>query len=341
MRQGFWSVYLVMFCAKCGKQIQGGTAFCGHCGQRLVTQPAAVPMQAMAQAAPAFPVPSAPSAKKITWVAMATALALVLATFFGLKSAGVLRFGASKPNLDAMRAEGASANQSPLKAEGSTPQDMLRAEGEKPTPMLQAEGTPAPPMVVRQDEPTVMPDDVRRWLEHLEKIEKRKNDLSMKQLSQMTVLMQKMKVLGAGGMGMLGGDGEENTGGDPEPSRNAQSAFDDLRPDWNKLIADFQGYPPPSECRPIADDYYRAISEIPGMNADLASILSTVASDPENAASALEKVMKIQNTSTNVIDKYLGSTDTRVGDICRKYETRKWFDIKTDVGGGIMGKFGM
>jgi hypothetical protein len=175
---------------------------------------------------------------------------------------------------------------------------------------------------------------VRKWLEHLEQIEKRKNDLSMKQLAQMAVLMQQMKVLG-GDMSLLNPDDDSPSN---TPSGTAKQSFDQLRPEWNQLITDFRSYPPPTECRPIADDYNRAISEIPGMNSDLASILEGASADP---STALEKAMKLQNTSSNVIDKYLGSTDSKVGDICRKYETRKWFDIKSDVGGGLLGKFGM
>lgn len=289
----------------------------------------AAPM--MGTPAPAFSSSSAASSKKTTWIAIGTALAMVIALFVGLRAGGLLGFGASSPKIENLKAEGNMPVQDLLKAEGQTPQtDLLKAEGSAP---------PTPPSTGVTAQQVAMPDDVRKWLEHLERIEKRKNDLSMKQLSQMAVLMQQMKVLG-GGMGLLNED-EGGSGGDTGPSETAKTSFDALRPEWNQLIADFRSYPPPAECRPIADDYYRAVSEIPGMNSDLADILSSIAGNPENAASALERVMKIQNTSANVIDKNLGSTDSRVGDICRKYETRKWFDIKTDVGGGLMGKFGM
>jgi hypothetical protein len=329
-----------MFCPKCGKGVQAGAAFCMHCGQGVAAQPAASqpvaaaskPMAAapmMGRPAPAFPTPNAPSSKKTTVIAIGTALAMVLALFFGLRATGLLRFGASTPKIDNLKAEGNIPNQ-----------DLLRAEGQAPdNNLLKAEGSTSAAPVARHAEQIVMPDDIRKWLEHLEKIEKRKNDLSMKQLSQMAVLMQQMKVLGSG-MGILNEE-EGGFGGDTGPSETAKGSFDALRPEWNQLIADFRSYPPPAECRPIADDYFRAVSEIPGMNSDLAGILESIAGNPENAASALEKAMKIQNTSANVIDKNLKETDNKVGDICRKYETRKWFEIKTDVGGGLMGKFGM
>lgn len=283
-----------------------------HCGQKAQI-PQAVAAQPVLQASPAFPNPtSASNPKKTTWIAIGTALAMLLAIFFGLKASGYLQFGAKTPQQGLLKAEGSANGPALLKAEGSQP----------------------PPLLNKTAERIEMPADIRRWLEHLEQIEKRKNDLSLKQLSQMAVLMQQMKVLG-GDMGLLNGEDE---GGDTGPSQTAKVSFDAMRPEWNQLIADFRNYPPPDECRPIADDYYRAVSEIPGMNSDLAGILEGAVSDP---AVALEKAMKIQNTSASVIDKFLGTTDSKVGDICRKYDTRKWFDIKSDVGGGLLGKFGM
>ncbi len=274
-------------------------------------QPQAVP--AGQGPAPAFPTAKT-SSKKTTWIAIGTALAMILALFFGLNATGLLQFGAKNPKIDSLRAQGSMPKQ-----------DLLRAEGSS-----------SPPVLSQSAQRVEMPADVRRWLEHLEAIEKRKNDLSMKQLSQMAVLMQQMKVLG-GGMG-LWNEEEVGFGGDTGPSETTKTSFDALRPEWNQLIQDFHNYPPPAECKPIADDYARAINEIPGMNSDLADILAGVSTDP---AASLERVMKIQNTSSGVIDRYLGTTDSKVGDICRKYETRKWFDIKTDVGGGLLGKFGM
>lgn len=331
-----------MNCPKCGKPSVAGAAFCMHCGQRFApATPVMAPVQGqvpmMQGAAPAFPNPNINS-KKTTWVAIITALAMILAIFFGLKASGILQFGAKNPRIEALKAEGNLTPQELLKAEGQDPNiPLLRAEGQDPTiPLLRAEGSQGPPALSHSAQRTEMPADIRRWLEHLEAIEKRKNDISMKQLAQMTVLMQQMKVLG-GGMGLLNED-EGGYGGDTGPSETAKTSFDAMRPEWNQLITDFKSYPPPAECKPIADDYSRAITEIPGMNSDLADILAGVANDP---AAALEKVMKIQNTSSNVIDKYLGATDSKVGDVCRKYETRKWFDIKTDVGGGLMGKFGL
>lgn len=322
-----------------------------HCGQ-VVGQMKAMPQgqpnpQHMtgAMAAPVFPAPGVHSGKRTTWMAIATALVLVLAVFFGLRAAGVLKVGGSNPKLEALQANGrndrlgilqsdaTNPSVQTLQAQGSDPNlNTLKAQGSDPqTPLFTSQGSAGPAVMEKTAEKVAMPDDIRKWLEHLERIEKRKNELSMKQVADMMVLMQKMKVMG-GDLGSLLND--EDT---PPPTEQAQSSFNDLKPEWSKLIADFQSYPPPAECKPIADDYYRALSEVPGMMSDIADILTNAASDP---STALQKAYKLQNTSATVIDKYFGQTDTEVGDICRKYETSKWFSIKTDVGGGLMSKFG-
>ena len=55
-----------------------------------------------------------------------------------------------------------------------------------------------------------------------------------------------------------------------------------------------------------------------------------------------EEVQKISGEiwgmteASKVIDRAGGATDGLRGDICAKYETRKWFDIARDIGGGGM-----
>jgi len=285
--------------------------------------------------AAAFPNPYAGSGKRTTWIAVGTALAIVIAAFVGLRAAGVLKVGATDPKLESLKAEGNDAAQDILKANGQDPkQDILRAEGNDPkTPLLTAQGSTGPATLDRPATRIAMPDDIRKWLEHLERIEKRKNDLSLKQVANMMVLMKQMQVLGADPSALLDEDSDSTP-----PADKARGEFNDLKPEWNQLIRDFQSYPPPAECKPIADNYSRAINEIPGMMSDIADILQNAASNPQDA---LQKAYKLQNTSANVIDKYLGETDSGVGAICSKYDTSKWFSIKTDVGGGALMKFGM
>ncbi|MBN9503054.1 MAG: zinc ribbon domain-containing protein [Armatimonadetes bacterium] len=343
-----------MNCPRCGKTVGANAMFCMHCGQGLAgpQQGARQSQQPMpnpgnpAMAAPMF-ASSTPSGKKTTWIAITTALAIVLAIVIGLKAAGVLKIGAQSPKLASLDAEGQAANQRALqangqvpqndllKADGSTPQqESLKAEGQSPeVPLMRADGQVGPNTLDRTDMRVMMPDDVRRWLEHLERIEKRKNDLSLKQLADMTVLMQRMKVLG-GMSSLLGGDDEEDT----PPTKEAEQEFNDLQPEWNQLISDFRSYPPPAECKPIADDYSRALLEVPGVTSDIANILTNAMDNPQEA---LQRAYKLQNTSQNVIDKYFRESDNKVGNICSKYNTSKWFSIKSDVGGGLMSKFGI
>lgn len=141
-----------MYCPKCGKPLGAGAAFCMHCGARLSAPQAMTPPAMQPQAVPAGqgPAPAFPTAKtsskKTTWIAIGTALAMILALFFGLNATGLLQFGAKNPKINSLRAQGSMPKQ-----------DLLRAEGSS-----------SPPVLSQSAQRVEMPADVRRWLEHLE-----------------------------------------------------------------------------------------------------------------------------------------------------------------------------
>lgn len=212
----------------------------------------------------------------------------------------------------------------------------LQAKGETPRGSLPLQGEQAPAAMPKTAERAVMPDDVRAWLLHLEQIEARKVELSLRQTADMIKFQQMISVLGAGIGAMNPFDMSE--GEETPPDQVTQSKFTDLKPEWEQLIADFQSFPPPQECQPLANDYFRAISEIPGMTSDIIDILNNVTADPSGA---LQRISTLQGKSYNDIGKYFIQSDQRLGDICSKYNERKWFNIKSDVVGvGTLGKLG-
>ena len=249
-------------------------------------------------------------------MAVAIAVLLLILALFGLKAAGILKLGGSLPD-NTLALGGKGADNNLLMARGKTGPPVLNEQGSVPKPLK-------------------MPQDVWDWLEHLRRIEARKNDLHLKQVSELKVFQQMIGVLGPG-IGEV--DPYDQTGdAGKEPADVTKGKFADLRPDWYQLIKDFQAVPPPDECKPIADDYYRAINEIPGMTGDVIGVLNTVSTDPQGALTA---VSKLRNKSYGEIDRYLDRTDARVQAICDKYNVRKWFNIKTDVAGSdMLGKAG-
>ena len=260
------------------------------------------------------PNPFAPDAAQarrrqtVAWI-LGSVLCIV-AAWIGLSAAGVLKMSRSTP------ANGA------LEARGVVPNTVLEKPATAPTPVLE-----------KTAERPEMPADVEAWLKHLQETERRKVELSGNQTAELTVFMQKSSVLGAG-MGLMDPyDQSEGANGDKEPSSYTKGKILDLRPQWDELITFFNSVPPPQECRPLADDYSRALDEIPGMMGDLGEMLNGVANDPQKA---LEQAKKMQNGSYSGIDRYFARTDQKLGEICSKYQKAKWFNIASDVAAGGM-----
>lgn len=261
--------------------------------------------------------------KRSTVIAIAlAAVAIIALGFFGFKAFGGLSAQGGTPDTDALRRSGRQPDNQVLAAASNTPTPVLNKGGEVPVPKK-------------------MPPEVFAWLKHLEQCEAMKVAISGDQAAEVSVYMQKMGVLGAG-MGMQDPyDQSDETPGEAansEPSGYAKGKILDLRPRWEELITKFNSYPPPDECKPLADDFNRAIGEIPGMMGDLGEILNGASADP---MSSLQKVKKMQNSSYGDVDRYFLRSDEKLGQICGKYDTHKWFNIKGDVlAGGMMGRFG-
>src|SRR5688572_13383469 len=137
-----------MNCPRCGSGIPAGATFCLQCGQMFV---------AAAGGATALPV----VAKRNILPFVLGALGAVIAVFGGLWASGLLSFG------------------------NTPPETVLRVPAKEQSVGLARRGEQQEPSIARAG--VRMPDDVRAWLEHLERIEKKKNDLHAEQLSDATV----------------------------------------------------------------------------------------------------------------------------------------------------------
>ncbi len=193
-----------------------------------------------------------------------------------------------------------------------------------PHPVLQAAAT-----VPAQ---TKMPQDVYDWLGHLQKIEVKKNELSVKQAADMKTFELMLNTLGPG-IGEMEPTNEEAPV--DEPSSVTKGKFENLRPQWKDLLSEFESVPPPEECKPIANDYDIALTEIPGMISDLEDLLNQVSTNPQ---AALIKAQTMQSKSYKNIDQNFAQTDVRVQAICDKYGVKKWFNIGDK--GGVFAKPG-
>lgn len=205
-------------------------------------------------------------------------------------------------------------------------------------PVLPKTAEPAPVLPKAPEVAQGMPDDVRRWLEHLERIERRRRDMSGGQVGELLAMMTRMQTAPIRDMlpGAMG-TGEET-------GENTMRAAEDLqlntarkREEWDSLRQDFLSLPPPPDCAPIQAEYNQVLTETGTMMTEIMDAVSMASENPDAALSALTRM---KGTSGGRIDNAAVATDRKVAEVCNKYQVRKWFDIAADVGGGIMGRLG-
>ena len=314
-----------MNCPRCAKPNDAAAAYCMNCGTQL---PQATPAADVLSGTSMSPVNSMQEQlrRRAIIVYSLVAVAAAIGAIFVTKSAGLWGANGSVRESNSLEANGSLPNSKVLEASGSLPNAVTARSGN-------ASGAVTGSQAVA---PEKMPQDVYEWLKHLEKCEAKKVEISGNQIAEVSVLMQKISVLGAG-MGLMDPyDQSSESKTDADPSTYTKGKIADLRPDWVELYKFYRSVPPPPECVPIAEDFDKSLSEIPGMMGDLGDVLNSVQANP---ADALKQLKKLQNSSYSDIDRYFSRCDEKVNQICDKYHMHKWFNIKSDVmAGGVLGK---
>lgn len=209
------------------------------------------------------------------------------------------------------------------------------------------DGQPALPLVA-DTEPTLpkpkeaikMPDDIYNWLEHLRKTEEMRKDMSNNQIGELAVMMTQMKTTSITDAMRSLFTADESPIPIDEDQPNKDSLVIDAakkRAEWKQLNDYFLSYPPPPECVPIQASYTQALGETGAMIVEILEAIDMASESPDKAIAALSKM---QGTSGGRIDTLAKQTDDQVYDICNKYDTRKWFKVQGDVGGGFMSQLG-
>ncbi|HWD40834.1 MAG TPA: hypothetical protein VG944_18445 [Fimbriimonas sp.] len=277
-----------------------------HCGQPLAASPVPTAAQQVAGPAAATGMPlsqafDAQRRRNRAAVGGAALLALV-AAFFGLRATGLLKIGASQPDGGNLKLH-ASAGPAALEKPGA----ISPAPLEKPATVI------------------TMPDDIRKWLEHLHQCELKRVAVTTSALNQAMVEKEKLSVNG-------GADAVQDAlNGIDDPNSELHSPVDSLAAMIKKMHDDmadlqklFDSYPAPDECQPIQAAYDQAVGEERDELGDLADHL---------AANDMEKIQSMKGMSNSGIDAAGAKTDRLVGEICDKYNTKKWFSINKDIGG--------
>lgn len=212
--------------------------------------------------------------------------------------------------------------------------------GAAPAPILDRTATaPTPTLDRTVQAPTGMPPDVKAWLEHLERIERKRGDLSRRGVSQVLVMMPgaNMGTDLQGLKDMVNGatDPMNETGNAPDPRTSADRVGDAagaMRRDWQALLNEYDAAKPPASCRPLAQSYRDALRETGDMIGDLTSAIAGSSADPTSAITALQGM----KGASARIDGYGKKADSELGRVCADFNTRPWFSISTDFGGGGM-----
>lgn len=209
---------------------------------------------------------------------------------------------------------------------------ILRLTGNRPEPTLRSTAEKAPPTTRKVQ--AGMPDDIRAWLEHLERIEKQRVALAKEQVRMLMIDASEFQATAyADSLKALLGEDPGSTEIPPEydSKKKASNIVESVRPAWKSLAEEFEAVSPPEECMPIAAKYSQVLRETGAVTGDIIETMTTFGSEPSTAIDKLQGIMK---SHTKQIDQPAIEVDQGVADICDKYDTRKWFDVVGNVGGG-------
>ena len=297
-----------MFCPRCESPVPDGANFCMRCGNPM-TRERPQPAAAAAAAGSAIPqMPAAPAALRNNQLTPYMIMGLLILVIF------LLGYGVST-----------------LQAKAQPGPEMEAVHRRKNNLIATAQPLPG------------MPPSVHDWLEHLRRIEEQKNKLAAEQVAEVKTYATKFQALGPAAGLLSNPDSEDDN---TNPTVPVQQMTTDMSKPWNDLIKDYQSLPPPPECQKLADEYFSGLNEIPAEMSDIQDLLSNLSKQmstanpssgesPENK-DALKKAEGMQGKSSQDIDTHFTNSDELLGEVCNKYNTRKWFSISSDMGGGLL-----
>lgn len=222
-----------MRCPSCGAEMPENAKFCSQCGRSLV-------------GVPAFPAPpSTPSRLRTAkWWGLGVGVLLLLAIAFvaGTRSKLFTQLQVQRP-------------EAPSVLEAQPPKLDAPSVLEAQPPKLEA------PSVVAADAPNQLPKHIIDWLEHLRRIEQRRQRMERNIAPVMSMLVQAMAARAAAMSGVAQGDIEKAEADYQREREKLRQSYQQRQREWAQLLRDFQSVPPPPECRVLADTYYAGLSQ--------------------------------------------------------------------------------
>lgn len=159
-----------------------------------------------------------------------------------------------------------------------------------------------------------MPDDIRRWLEHLKRVDLRREEANSQLAARyMTLVVSLMP-------GMFG-DIEEAEADDQKRRAKAQEVFREVDDLFGSIQKDFHSLPPPPVCKPIAEEYGAVLENTRAMVLDLMEAVALV---------DMEKALSLQNKSYTRIDARVVTCNALVEALCEKYREPNRYRLFVD-----------
>ena len=216
------------------------------------------------------------------------------------------------------------------------PQNESVALAQQPTgnnAVLPAVGNEVEPALpIQKPDNVTMPDDIYNWLEHLrrtdEKLSAETNSIGMSAgIGRMS------------GLADMYGQALDGNFEDYDPSSQSQSLNNATQETFDELEYYFDSYPPPTECLPIYNAYKISLSETEANINQISRLMEQAMSTAMSGGSTdgvVNDLRGIYSGHRDGIDEHRRQTDLLVQQICDKYRTRKWFNIKADPANPIM-----
>jgi len=218
-----------------------------------------------------------------------------------VKSLGGFRLHAKVNDRDSLSASGNL----------SSPLLISPTEMERPKTIVGESNPEVPKLGVQEkiDNPALalegsrMPDDLRNWLRHLKRVDRKREEMNRKFAGELleTALIIKP--------GMFTDEAELEADAERRKSI-ANREIANLVSEFRELIREFHELPPPTEAQAIALEYDKALLAMMEMTQEIAKAL-------ENED--LSALFGMMNTSYSRIDERVQKTNERVDQLCKKY----------------------
>ncbi len=159
-----------------------------------------------------------------------------------------------------------------------------------------------------------MPDDIRRWLEHLKRVDLRREGANTQLGSELTGLVVSL-------MPGVFVDPEEAEANNQKRRSTAQAVFRQVDNLFADIQKDFYSLPPPRVCQPIAEEYSSALENTRAMVLDLIEAVASL---------DMGKAMSLQNQSYARIDARVATCNAMIEALCQRYREPNRYHLFVD-----------